>query len=90
MWVGYPDRNIPPWRDTGIEVHGPAVADIEGSFRNIWAVTGDSLPADEVFERDAIPAVEMLPYASSRRFPTRPAFTASISSSPPWRADPSG
>lgn len=57
MWVGYPDRNIPPWRDTGIEVHGPAVADIEGSFRNIWAVTGDPLPADEVFERDAIPAV---------------------------------
>jgi len=56
MWVGYPDRNIPPWRDTGIEVHGPAVADIEESFRNIWAVTGDPLPADEVFERDAIPA----------------------------------
>jgi cardiolipin synthase A/B len=56
MWVGYPDRNIPPWRDTGIEVHGPAVADIEGAFSNIWAVTGDPLPADEVFERDAIPA----------------------------------
>jgi cardiolipin synthase len=57
MWVGYPDRNILPWRDTGIEVHGPAVADIEESFRNIWAVTGDPLSADEFFERDAIPAV---------------------------------
>jgi cardiolipin synthase A/B len=57
MWVGYPDRNIPPWRDTGIEVHGPAVADIERSFRNIWALTGAPLPTDEVFEGDAIPAV---------------------------------
>lgn len=28
-WVGEPERNIPPWRDTGIEIRGPAVADAE-------------------------------------------------------------
>ena len=69
MWVGYPDRNIPPWRDTGIEVHGPAVADIEGAFSSIWAVTGDPLPADEIFDRDAIPAAGD---ASLRVIPTIP------------------
>jgi cardiolipin synthase len=29
MWVGNPKRSIEPWRDTGIEVQGPAVVDIE-------------------------------------------------------------
>lgn len=69
MWVGYPNRNIPPWRDTGIEIHGPAVADIEGAFSSIWAVTGAPLPADEVFERDATPAAGD---ASLRVIPTIP------------------
>ena len=31
-WVGEPARNLDPWRDTGIEVRGPAVADIEAAF----------------------------------------------------------
>src|SRR5690606_28476824 len=26
MWVGDPARNIAPWRDTGVEIRGPAVA----------------------------------------------------------------
>ena len=29
MWVGYPERGIEPWRDTGIKIEGPAVADVE-------------------------------------------------------------
>ena len=56
MWLGYPDRKIAPWRDTGIEIHGPAVADVEGAFADMWTLTGDPLPADEVFEGDSIPA----------------------------------
>ncbi len=39
-WVGYPERNIEPWRDTGVEVRGPAVADIEAAFAQVWAATG--------------------------------------------------
>ncbi len=54
MWVGYPDHKIPPWRDTGIEIHGPAVADVERAFADMWNMTGSPLPADEVFERDSI------------------------------------
>jgi cardiolipin synthase len=48
MWVGDPGRGIAPWRDTGVEIRGPAVADIEQSFSHMWAATGTPLPADEL------------------------------------------
>jgi cardiolipin synthase len=44
MWAGDPARGIDPWRDTGIEVRGPAVADIEAAFAEAWAAAGDALP----------------------------------------------
>ena len=40
MWVGYPERNIDPWRDTGVEVHGPAVAEVESAFAQVWNGAG--------------------------------------------------
>lgn len=46
MWVGDPARGIEPWRDTGVEVRGPAVADIEQAFAQMWALTGDALPSE--------------------------------------------
>ncbi|HVQ78100.1 MAG TPA: phospholipase D-like domain-containing protein [Candidatus Binatia bacterium] len=55
-WVGRPERGIEPWRDTGVEVRGPAVADIERAFEQTWALTGDPLPDGERVERDALPA----------------------------------
>ena len=39
-WVGDPGRNIPPWRDTGVEVRGPAVADLDAAFAQSWAHAG--------------------------------------------------
>ena len=45
MWVGEPGRE--PWRDTGVEVRGPAVADIEDAFADAWAATGEPLPDEE-------------------------------------------
>ncbi len=36
-WAGDPDRNIPPWRDTAIEIFGPAVAQIDAAFADSWA-----------------------------------------------------
>lgn len=48
MWVGKPEKNIEPWRDTGIEVRGPAVADIESAFAQIWAKIGEPIPDDEL------------------------------------------
>jgi cardiolipin synthase len=57
MWTGFPEKNIPPWRDTGVEVRGPVVADIVRSFSRAWAETGPELPASEIPTRDSLPAV---------------------------------
>ena len=46
-WVGDPARGIAPWRDTGIEVRGPAVAEIARAFGRVWAVPGPPVPTDE-------------------------------------------
>jgi hypothetical protein len=54
MWVGVPAEQIEPWRDTGVEVRGPAVADIAHAFAHIWAMLGEPLPAHEVVPRDAL------------------------------------
>ena len=53
-WIGEPEKNIAPWRDTGIEVRGPAVADIEKAFTNVWNALGDDLPPDEIKDRQAL------------------------------------
>ncbi len=39
VWMG--DK---PWRDTGIEVIGPAVADLDAAFAQSWAEAGGGLP----------------------------------------------
>jgi cardiolipin synthase len=52
MWVGQPDKKIEPWRDTGVEVRGHAVANIEQAFANIWATMGDPLPEEELISGD--------------------------------------
>ncbi len=43
-WEGDPARNVVPWRDTGIEISGPAVADMERAFAQVWATAGAPLP----------------------------------------------
>jgi cardiolipin synthase A/B len=57
MWVGEPERGIEPWRDTGIEVRGPAVADVVQAFSQTWAEAGTPLAADEIPDHDSIPPV---------------------------------
>ena len=52
VWRGFPDRGIDPWRDTGVEIRGPAVADIETAFSDVWAVAGAPLPEDEIPDRE--------------------------------------
>ncbi len=46
-WVGRPEKQMPAWRDTGVEIRGAAVADVERAFANIWATMG--APLDENF-----------------------------------------
>jgi cardiolipin synthase A/B len=42
-WLGDPARNVPPWRDTGLLVRGPAVAELEAAFMQSWNATGAPL-----------------------------------------------
>jgi len=46
-WAGEPERGREPWRDTGGEGWGPAVADIEDAFADAWAAVGEAVPDDE-------------------------------------------
>ncbi|MCC6195879.1 MAG: cardiolipin synthase B [Burkholderiales bacterium] len=44
-WEGDPARRLEPWRDTGVELRGDAVCDIERAFEQIWrACGGQPLP----------------------------------------------
>ncbi len=42
-WLGDPSRNVPPWRDTGVAVRGPAVAELETAFAESWSSMGAAL-----------------------------------------------
>lgn len=55
-WAGDAGRGIPPWRDTGMEVEGPAVADLAHAFSRTWAEAGPPLDESEVPVREAIGA----------------------------------
>lgn len=46
-WLGDAARGVEPWRDTGIEIEGPVVADVERAFASTWAMTGGPLPPEE-------------------------------------------
>jgi cardiolipin synthase len=54
LWAGNPQRGVEPWRDTGIEVRGPALCDIERAFAQVWAAIGAPLPAEELAARESI------------------------------------
>jgi cardiolipin synthase len=47
MWTGDVVRRIDAWRDTGVEIRGPAVEPIERAFARIWAFMGKPIPDDE-------------------------------------------
>ena len=55
-WCGDPAKNIAPWRDTGVEIRGPAVAAIERAFSDVWAMTGEPIPAGELSDETPAPA----------------------------------
>ena len=54
MWVGQPEKNLEPWRDTGVEVRGYGVADIEHAFAQVWATIGAEIPDDEKIHEDTL------------------------------------
>ena len=49
-WVGNPAKKVDGWRDTGVELRGPAVADVEAAFADSWATTGEPMPRQPASE----------------------------------------
>jgi cardiolipin synthase len=45
IWQGDPAHGIEPWRDTGVEIRGPAVHELELAFAQTWSEHGPRLPA---------------------------------------------
>jgi cardiolipin synthase A/B len=54
MWVGEPERNIEPWRDTGVEVRGPSIALLDQEFAAVWAMIGEPIPENELVGSEPI------------------------------------
>lgn len=74
MWEGYPEKQLEPWRDTGVSITGPAVAHAERAFGDTWRMTGGTLdPADLPDEQFIVPTGQV----SLRLIPTEP-FTANL------------
>ena len=47
-WAGDPARGRRPWRDTAMQIDGPAAAVLDQAFAGTWARTGSGLPPDEL------------------------------------------
>ena len=39
-WEGDPSKRLEPWRDTGVEIRGDAIAELESAFAQVWAACG--------------------------------------------------
>lgn len=53
-WSGDPARGRAEWRDTGVALRGPAVADVERAFASAWAAAGPPLQKHDVAARESI------------------------------------
>jgi cardiolipin synthase A/B len=53
-WLGDPRRERDSWRDTGIEIRGPAVAQLERAFAESWDACGSPLAPEAFTPESAI------------------------------------
>lgn len=54
QWSGDAARGLAPWRDTGVEIRGPALADLEQAFAESWAASDAPIPDDELTGAESI------------------------------------
>lgn len=54
-WAGDPARGLVPWRDTAVEIAGPACLSLDQAFATVWRASGPELSSDEQ-ARDVAPA----------------------------------
>lgn len=59
MWEGNPRKGILPWRDTGVVIRGPAIADMERAFARIWAMLGSPVTEELPMTTNIAPAGEI-------------------------------
>ena len=71
-WAGDAARGIPAWRDTGVGIEGPAVADLAHAFARTWAQAGSAPDPEVVLRREEIAAAGEV---SMRVIATEPATT---------------
>lgn len=72
-WEGDPGAGIDPWRDAGVQLEGPALADLESAFAEVWAATGAPIPPAEFTPPDSM---EPRGDVALRVIATAPATTA--------------
>jgi cardiolipin synthase A/B len=53
-WVGDASSGMIPWRDTGVKMRGPAVADAEEAFAEAWRLSGGSIDHASLPKREDI------------------------------------
>jgi cardiolipin synthase len=70
QWIGNPARGIDPWRDTGVELQGPAVADAELAFAQVWKQIGTPIAEDELTRAQQIPPAGDVPVSVVASSPT--------------------
>lgn len=51
-WEG---KDADPWRDTGLSLEGPIVADLDVAFAESWALAGEPIPKSELPDPALIP-----------------------------------
>ena len=57
-WLGNPAKKLEAWRDTGVRIQGPAVADLESAFADVWQATGSApLPSELLTSKATIEPV---------------------------------
>jgi cardiolipin synthase len=47
-WTGESHSGGQPWRDTAVDIKGPAAAVLDQTFVNLWELTGAEVPAEQV------------------------------------------
>ncbi len=66
-WRGDPARGIAPWRDTGVAIQGPSLAEIESAFAQVWATSAPVTGGNGTFNSDGsqpfVPLVQPPPPA---------------------------
>jgi len=71
-WEGFPNKGLAPWRDTAVEIRGPAVRSAQDAFAESWQWTGGP-----TFSPAPAPRAADAGSVSLRIIPTEP-FMASM------------